>query len=68
MGGLACGTLESAGVDSRAMDQYVAEQIYTLPGVERPGERFSIVLTGSRSVGVHTPESDVDLDVLCTQG
>jgi predicted nucleotidyltransferase len=61
-------TLESVGIDPRAMDRYIAEQIYTLPGVARPEEQFSIVLTGSRSVGAQTPESDVDLEVLCTHG
>lgn len=60
-------TLESVGIEPKAVDQYIAEQIYTLPGVEHPEEQFSIVLTGSRSVGVHTPESDVDLEVLCPQ-
>lgn len=61
-------TLESVGIDPRAMDRYIAEHIHTLPGVERPEEQFSIVLTGSGSVGAHTPESDVDLEVPCTQG
>lgn len=53
------------GVPSEAIQRYVEEQIFTLPGVEKPREQFSVVLTGSRATGTHTQESDVDIEVLC---
>jgi len=59
--------IEDSGIDKAALDAYIEEQIYTLPGTDRHREEFSIVLTGSRAIGCHTPASDVDIDVLCPQ-
>jgi len=53
------------GIDGAAFERYVGEQIYSLPGVERPEESMTILLTGSRATGTFTPESDVDIEVLC---
>ena len=57
--------MENSGIDKDALDRYIEEQIYTLPGTDRHREQFSIVLTGSRAIGRHESYSDVDLDVLC---
>ena len=57
--------IENTGIDRDALDRYIEEQIYTLPGTDRHREEFSIVLTGSRAIGRHGCSSDVDLDVLC---
>lgn len=59
------GEFEDSGIDEEALHRFVAEQIYTLPGTDRHREVFTVLLTGSRAFGMHTPESDVDIDVLC---
>ena len=53
------------GIDENAFLRYVEEQIYALPGVDKPEEAFTILLTGSRATGTDGPASDVDIDVLC---
>jgi hypothetical protein len=53
------------GIPLDAVWRYVEEQIFTLPGVSRPGEDLTILLTGSRATGSYTPQSDVDIDVVC---
>lgn len=53
------------GIDGAAFKRYVREQIYSLPGVERSEDALTILLTGSRATGTFTPESDVDIEVLC---
>lgn len=58
-------TLEGTGIQADAVQRYINEQVYTLPGTERHHEEFSILLTGSRAIGAHRENSDVDLDVLC---
>ncbi|MHB9130869.1 MAG: hypothetical protein ACYDBB_07225 [Armatimonadota bacterium] len=57
--------LDNTGIDATALQRYIEEQIYTLPGTDRQREEFTILLTGSRSMVLHSPQSDVDLDVLC---
>ena len=57
--------LDDSGIDRDALERYIEEQIYTLPGTGRHREEFSIVLTGSRAMGLHAEDSDVDLDILC---
>ncbi len=57
--------LEGTGIDPAAMQRYVEEQIYSLPGTDSHHDEFTILLTGSRGVGTYTPDSDVDIDVLC---
>ena len=57
--------LEGTGIDPAALEKYIQERIYTLPGVRRHDPAFSILLTGSRATGTHGPNSDVDLDVVC---
>jgi len=59
--------LGECGVAPAALRRCIEEQVYTLPGAKRPRGLFTVVLTGSRAVGLHTPESDIDLDVLCPQ-
>lgn len=55
------------GIAEDAFWRYVREQIYTLPGVQRPEDAFTVLLTGSRAVGAQTPRSDVDIDVICAE-
>ncbi len=57
--------LEDSGLEEDALRQFVNEQIYSLPGTTRHRDAFTVLLTGSRSIGAHKPESDVDVDVLC---
>jgi hypothetical protein len=59
--------VDDFGIDQAALERYIEEQIYTLPGTDRHREEFSIVLTGSRATACHAPTSDVDIDVLCRQ-
>ncbi len=58
---------EESGIDEGALRRYIDEQIYSLPGVDRHREVFTVLLTGSRALGNHTPDSDVDIDVLCPE-
>ena len=57
--------LQGTDIDPRALTRYIEEQIYSLPGITGHRREFSILLTGSRAIGRHTPGSDVDLDVVC---
>ena len=57
--------LEGTGIDPAALRRYIDEQIYSLPGTDRPQDVFTVLLTGSRATGALTPRSDVDIDVLC---
>ncbi|MHC4591291.1 MAG: DUF4037 domain-containing protein [Planctomycetota bacterium] len=59
---------EAAGVDEAALCRFIDEQIYSLPGTDHHRDVFTVLLTGSRGAGIHTPESDVDIDVLCSPG
>jgi hypothetical protein len=58
---------KTSGIDNEAMQRFIEEQIYSLPGTECHREVFSILLTGSRALGMHTPTSDVDVDVVCPE-
>jgi hypothetical protein len=58
-------TLRDTGLDRRALERYIEEQIYALPGTTRHREQFTILLTGGRAAGMFTPGSDVDIDVVC---
>jgi len=60
-------SIEGTGIDKDALQRYIEEQIYTLPGTDRHRGVFTVLLTGSRAVGTHAPTSDVDIDVLCPQ-
>ena len=57
--------MTDTGIESHALRRYIEEQIFSLPGVDGPRECLSVILTGSRATGAFTPESDVDLEVLC---
>ncbi len=59
--------LEGTGIDPAALERYVQEQVYSLPGTDRHRDAFSVLLTGSRGTDKYTPKSDVDIDVLCPQ-
>ena len=59
--------LENAGIRGEALERFVEERIYALPGTGRHREEFSILLTGSRAIGAHSEESDVDIEVLCRE-
>jgi len=48
-------------------ERFLNEQIYTLPGTCSHREVFTVLITGSRAAGIHTPTSDVDIVVLCAQ-
>ncbi len=58
---------ESAGIDAGALRRFLEDHVYSLPGAGDPRHEFTVLVTGSRSAGVHTDASDVDLDVLCPQ-
>ncbi len=58
---------EKAGISRDALWRYIEEQIFALPGLDAPGEVLTVLLTGSRAAGVHQPQSDVDIDVVCPQ-
>lgn len=58
---------KSSGISTAEIQRYIEEQIYTLPGVEHPESRFTILLTGSRATGTYSDGSDVDINVLCPQ-
>ena len=40
--------LSGTGIDPAALERFIEEQIYALPGTDRHREQFSILLTGSR--------------------
>jgi hypothetical protein len=61
------GDAETAGIDGDALWRFVEEQIYSLPGTSGHRDVFTILLTGSRGAGIHTPASDIDIDVVCPQ-
>jgi predicted nucleotidyltransferase len=56
---------ERTGIDEGALKRYVEEQIYTLPGIDNHREVLTVLVTGSRAAGVHKPDSDYDMEVLC---
>lgn len=60
-------SLSDCGIDPKGLKHLIAKHVYTLPGTDQQRETFTILLTGSRATGTHTPQSDVDLDVLCPQ-
>jgi Domain of unknown function (DUF4037)/Nucleotidyltransferase domain len=64
---MGCKTTSFGGVDREAIESYICEQIYTLPGTASPEGDFTILVTGSRATGTHAPGSDVDVDVVCPQ-
>ena len=58
---------KESDIEEDALRRYLDEQVYSLPGTDHHREVFTIVLTGSRAMGKHTPESDVDIDVICPE-
>jgi hypothetical protein len=58
---------DQSGIDQKALQAYIEEQIYTLPGMDDHRNVLTVLLTGSRAIGRHTPDSDVDIDVLCPE-
>lgn len=54
------------GVKVEALEKFIEEQIYTLPGIEDHKNKLTVVLTGSRAIGTYSEESDVDIDVICS--
>ncbi|HIJ64417.1 MAG TPA: hypothetical protein HPP77_00595 [Candidatus Hydrogenedentes bacterium] len=58
---------EETGIKQDALERYVEDQVYSLPGIECHRDAFTVLLTGSRATGFHNPRSDVDIDVLCPQ-
>ena len=59
--------LPDSGITAEGLSRYIEEQIFTLAGVERPREDFSVLLTGSRAAGGWTSSSDIDIEVLCPE-
>jgi hypothetical protein len=55
------------GVDERDLQRYIEEQIYTLPGTDNHRDAFTVLLTGSRAIGAYRNDSDIDIDVLCSE-
>jgi hypothetical protein len=41
--------LEGTGIDRDTLGRYIQEEVYSLPGVDRQREVFSVLLTGSRA-------------------
>lgn len=58
-------SLAGTGLEAGAVERYIRERIHSVPGTDRHEQAFSVLLTGSRATGKHTPSSDVDIDVLC---
>jgi hypothetical protein len=58
-------SLDQSGIDPNALQRFVDEQVYTLPGIDNHRDVLSILLTGSRAFGGFRPTSDVDLDIVC---
>ena len=58
-------SIPDSGIPAEALGSYIEEQIFTLPGVADPRRELTILLTGRRATGTHTPRSDVDIEVLC---
>ena len=59
--------LNGTGVTKQSLEDFVDGEVMTLPGLENRGNRLSVFLTGSRSVGMHSDQSDIDLEVVCGQ-
>ena len=59
--------LKGTGIEPADIEKFVAEQVYSLPGTDRHRECFTVLLTGSRAIGAHSPTSDVDVEVICPQ-
>jgi len=57
--------IADTGILADALRKYIEEHIYALPGTNHHRDEFSILLTGSRAIGAHTEQSDVDIDVVC---
>ncbi len=57
---------EALGIDATALERFINEQIYTLPGTCSHRDAFTVLITGSRAAKIHTHTSDVDIDILCT--
>lgn len=53
------------GISREKIKRYLEEQVFTLPGLKQPEKELSIILTGSRATGSYTPQSDVDIDIIC---
>ena len=60
-------TPEAGGIDGDALQRYIDEQVYGLPGAATRRDALSIVLVGSRATGTFTDDSDVDIEVICPQ-
>lgn len=60
-------SLKSSGLTEIAVDKFVAEQVFTLPGISDRKNEISVFLTGSRAIGLHCDHSDVDIDLVCDQ-
>ena len=58
---------EPLEIDANVLERFVNELIYTLPGTCSHRDVFTLLITGSRAIGMHTPTSNVDIDVLCAQ-
>ena len=57
--------LEESGINEDKLWQFINEHIYSLPGCQSHEDVFTILLTGSRAIGMHAPDSDIDINVLC---
>ncbi|NLF29879.1 MAG: DUF4037 domain-containing protein [Planctomycetes bacterium] len=58
-------SFKGTGIAPSAFWRFVQERVFTLEGVSDPWRDLTILLTGSRSVGLQHETSDVDVDILC---
>ena len=49
--------IPGSGICGQALQRFVEDQLFTLPGTRQPREELTVLLTGSRAFGAHGPGS-----------